>query len=199
MQQVAAGDDHAFGQILSEHLDAVHHYLVRLVASPDTASDLAQETFLRLWLKAGSFRPGRVRLTTWLHRIAHNLGVDWLRKAQREPLQGDLEAHGGGRCGDDPGASHSGAGHAQSADPLTQQQLAERRQKLRQALDALPVNQRSAVILCHQQGFSNAEAAAILGLGVRALESLLARARRRLREFLLEALPESGTPGERLT
>ena len=70
------------------------------------------------------------------------------------------------------------------ADPAKQQAALEQQRLLDQALSKLPERQRAAILLCQVQGFSNAQAAEIIGVKVRALESLLARARRSLRESL---------------
>lgn len=166
MARIAAGDERAFERLLSRHLDRIHHYLGRLTGHWAECDDLAQETFIKVWLKARSFRPGRVRVTTWLHRIAHNVAVDFLRKAGRATRAEASE----------PARDEAGP------DALGQQ--AEERQRLHEALSALPENQRSAILLRHQQGLSNPETAAVLGTSVRAVESLLSRGRRRLRALM---------------
>ena len=166
MAQIAGGDEQAFEGLLRRHLDRIHHYLWRLTGSQAESDDLAQETFIRVWLKARSFRPGRVKVTTWLHRIAHNVAVDHLRKAARAAR---VEAT-------EPPPEQAGP------DALRQQ--AEERQHLHNALSALPENQRSAILLRHQQGLSNPETAAVLSISVRAVESLLSRGRRRLRALM---------------
>ena len=162
MARIAAGDEQAFEGLLGRHLDRIHHYLRRLTGRQADCDDLAQETFIRVWLKARSFRPGRVRVTTWLHRIAHNVAVDHLRKVGRAAW---IEAT-------EPLRDEAGP------DALWQQ--AEERQRLHGALGALPERQRSAILLRHQQGLSNPDVAAVLGVSVRAVESLLSRGRRRL-------------------
>ena len=168
MARVAAGDEQAFAGLLGRHLDRIHHYLRRLTGRPTESDDLAQETFIRVWLKARSYRSGRVKVTTWLHRIAHNVAVDHLRKAGRA-----AQAEAATLPPDDAGP-----------DALRQQ--AEARQRLHHALGALPESQRSAILLRHQQGLSNSDVAAVLGISVRAVESLLSRGRRRLKALLAE-------------
>jgi RNA polymerase sigma-70 factor (ECF subfamily) len=166
---IARGDGDAFRQLLDRHLDAIHAYLYRMTGSRTDAEDLAQETFLRVWRKASTFAPGRVKVTTWLHTIAHNLCIDTFRKNRlTHGVDGSLEA-------DD------------SADPERRASGSELAVLVELAIAELPENQRSAVLLCQVQGFSNAQAARILGVNVRALESLLARARRTLRETLTAA------------
>lgn len=167
MRLVADGDEQAFAHVIDRHLEAIHRYLMRLLGNAADAEELAQEALLRLWTKAGSFRPGKVRLTTWLHRIAHNLAMDLLRKPGRDAQRLDF----------DP-PSNSG-----SLEALHSQD--ERQQRLAWALGALPANQRDAVLLRHQQGLSNPEAARVLGVSVRALESLQSRGRRRLKALLM--------------
>lgn len=166
MALVRRRDPAAFGHLVRRHLASLHRYLTRLTGSTADADELCQETFLRVWQRAASYRPGKVRLTTWLHRVAHNLAVDELRR-RRDP----------------PGA------HEEAVDPVGPERLAEAAeadQRLRRALDRLPATQRSALLLCQVQGLSNREAASVMGVSVRGLESLLARGRRTLREALLD-------------
>lgn len=183
MVQVRRGDHAAFGRLVSRHLPSVHRYLTRLTATSADADDLAQETFLRLWSHAASYRPGAVRLTTWLHRIAHNLAVDEFRKRR-----GDDET----RPGPEP---EEQAIVDPLADPETQLAGQRLQRQLDAALEALPENQRAALLLCQVQGFSNAQAADILGVSVASLESLLARARRALRQRLIASAATTDNRG----
>jgi RNA polymerase sigma-70 factor (ECF subfamily) len=82
---IAAGSERAFEQFLLRHVDSIHGYTLRLTGSRDDADELTQETFLRVWQRAGSYQPGRVQVTTWLHTIAHHLCVDRWRKPAAEP------------------------------------------------------------------------------------------------------------------
>jgi len=166
MRPVAAGDEQAFARLLHRHLQRIHHYLYRLTGCRADSDDLAQETFLLVWRKAHSYRPGRVRFTTWLHRVAHNQCVDHFRKTARRV---DARVH------EQAEPQHG---------PEEDQHSAEQRRRLHAVLGRLPANQRDAILLRHQQGLSNRETAIVLGVGVRALESLLARARRTLRRRL---------------
>lgn len=166
MAGIAARDARAFAELVRRYLDAVHGYLYRLTGSRDDADDLAQDTFLRVWTRAETWRPGSVRLTTWLHRIAHNLWVDARRRTRTTSLE-DPEL----LLDPAPGAD------AELRDGRAIRQLD-------QALRALPINQRAAVLLAEVRGFSNHEIAAVLGISVRAVESLLGRARRQLRELV---------------
>jgi RNA polymerase sigma-70 factor (ECF subfamily) len=166
MALIASHDHAAFNHLLTRHLDSIHRYLTRLAGSAADADDLAQETFMRVWLNAHSYQPGRVAVTTWIHRIAHNACVDELRRRRSmTALEAAPEPATGERNGD---------------------QVTERLEHLEAALGSLPEAQRSALVLSRIQGFSNRESAQIMNLSVRALESLLARARRKLRSRLAE-------------
>ena len=173
MQRIRARDQAAYRELLRRHLDPVHAYLARMTRSRSDAEDLTQETFLRVWQKASAYKPGRVRPTTWIHRIAHNLCVDAFRRRRgpdSKPVGDPVEEV-----------------EDRAADPYLQLAAHRTQERLESALAALPDNQKAAIVLCQIQDFSNGEAADILGVNVRALESLLARARKTLRTTLAES------------
>ncbi len=166
MQACLGGDEQAFTTLLDRHLDAIHRYLLRHTQSPADADELSQETFLKLWTNASSFTPGKARLSTWLHRIAHNLMIDRLRKAGSnettvQPDSSMLEQ----------------TTEEQGQGARTEEQLLW----LNQQLAMLPNNQRWAMALVYLQGFSHKEAAQIMSVGLRALESLLSRGKQHLK------------------
>ena len=166
MARVKAQDRDAFAILVERHLGTIHAFNYRLTRDAEDAADLAQETFLRVWSKAATYRPNRVKFTTWLHRIAHNLCIDQHRR--RRPID-DVDVDS-----------------LDSAEPEVDQLPANER--LREALDRaladLPERQRTALLLCHRRNMSNREAATVLDISVDALESLLSRARRTLRTTL---------------
>lgn len=162
MARVRHQDRDAFAVLVERHLDAIHAFTQRLTRNADDAADLTQETFLRVWKNARSWRPERARFSTWLYRIARNLCVDAHRRRREvEDVDPDTLA-------------------SDSPDPQTAPANAELRRALERGLAALPERQRTALLLCHR-GMSNRDAAAVLQVSVDALESLLARARRKLR------------------
>lgn len=180
MEAVCRGDRQAYQSLVHRHSQAIAHYAYRLLDNAAEAEDITQETFLRLWLNAHKWQPDKARLTTWLHRITHNLCVDLQRK------QGRMQTGNDGEEMDRQSADKSTSWQATRQDEAGVQPDAVAQdaqlQLLRQALNELPENQRSALTLCTFSGFSNQEAAAIMGLSVKALESALARARRSLRD-----------------
>ena len=164
MAHVQLGDQEAFGCLLDRHATRLHAFLHRMIQNSADAEDLTQEAFLRVWRHADRWQPQRVKFTTWLYRIGHNLCIDRLRRRREVNVDEFPEPS--------------------SSDP-TDDLDAERRSTLVKALIAeLPERQRTALLLCHYQGLTNQQAAEVLDVSVDALESLLARARRFLRERL---------------
>lgn len=138
-----------------------------MLGSRHAAEDATQETFLRLWRHAARWKPQGAKFETWLYKVAMNICLDQLRKKKREaPEEAMPEMIDG------------------AARPDQAFFAGEQRFLIDQALDALPERQKMAITLCHFQELSNIEAADIMGLSVDALESLLARGRRGLRERL---------------
>ena len=171
MRLVGQGDAKVYRTLTDEHLRSIVSYAYRLLADRNEAEDIAQETFLRLWTSAAKWKP-EARLTTWLHRVAHNLCIDLLRK-RRERGSHPVES-----CPADDRPSG----------------LVERRRIARtveEAVGELPERQRAAIMLVHFQGLTNLEAAEVLEVSVDALESLLARARGTLRARLAGLREES--------
>jgi len=162
----AAGDRRAFDEIVKRHGPFALRVAVRLVADTALAEELVQEAFVRAWAQAGRFDPRRARFTTWLYRILANLCIDQRRRTRPEPLPERFDPV-------DPAAgAHEMLERGEQAAALSQ------------ALAELPVRQRAAVTLIYDEGLSGAEAAQVLGLSVKAVERLLARARAHLRERL---------------
>ena len=168
MQQVARGDGRAGRRLVDAHLASITRFAFRMLGSAAEAEDVAQETFLRLWRQAPTWEP-RAKVSTWLHRVAHNLCIDRIR-ARREVHANELPE------GEDPRPSiPTQLEHLQAARALTD------------AMQALPERQRAAITLVYYQGLDNREAAEVMGVHVDALESLLSRARRSMRKQMLEA------------
>ncbi len=165
--RAGSGDRHAASRLIARHSPRILAVCVRMLGDRALAEDCAQETFIKLWRTAHRWKPGRAKFETWLYRVATNACIDRLR--QRRPETAEEEA-------------------AETADgaPLAEDGMIaeERRRTVEQALGALPDRQRMAVVLCHYQELSYADAAAVMDVSVDAFESLLARARRSLKESL---------------
>jgi RNA polymerase sigma-70 factor (ECF subfamily) len=175
MARVQRHDQEAFTRLLDRHLAGLQKFLLRMTGNAADADEVSQEAFLRIWSHAGRWQADRVKFTTWLYRIARNLAIDRHRKS-RETTDEDVTMI----VDDSPDVSH-----AIEAD--------RREQVLRGAVARLPERQRTALVLCHFDGMSNQEAAAVLDVSVDALESLLSRARRSLKASLRPAFDAQET------
>lgn len=164
--KAAAGRDRAaFAEIVSRYYQPVYRLVWRMTNGGGDAEDVAQDAFLKLWQDPAQVREAAA-LKGWLMRVASNAVIDRSRK----PKHGDLDA-----------APEPQDQQAKPDAPLDRAQAA----KLVDAkLAQLPERQRLALSLVYFEGLSNIDAAAVMEVSVEAVESLLARARRSLKESL---------------
>jgi RNA polymerase sigma-70 factor (ECF subfamily) len=168
LSRIAAGDPAAARALVARKLSRLLSLAGRMLGDAAEAEDVAQETFLRVWKQAPKWRRGEARFDTWLHRVALNLCYDRLRR-RRELATGEPPELADDGPGPDRGLLALDVG-----------------QRVARAMAALPDRQREAVTLCHYQELGNIEAAAVMGVSVEALESLLGRGRRALRAALVD-------------
>jgi RNA polymerase sigma-70 factor (ECF subfamily) len=162
MASIAAGDQESFRVFMQRHMPAIHRFARRHLFQADVAEDVVQEAFTRVWQFAPGWQDQGVPVKSWLYRITYNLCIDVIRKNKPEDdVVDELSVE---------------------STPETINMEADRQAKLQQAMNELPENQRMALAMCAYQGLSNREAADAMDVSVEALESLLARARRRLRK-----------------
>ena len=167
VKRAGGGDKSAAAVLVERHTDKIFGACYKMLGQRHSAEDATQETFLRLWRNAARWKPQGAKLGTWLYRVAMNICLDDLRKRKR-------------RAPED--AAPEQVDKALRPDDVLL--AGERRFAIDEALDTLPPRQRLAITLCHYQELSNIEAAKIMEVSVDALESLLARGRRALREKL---------------
>lgn len=168
---VARGDHRAARHLVDRHLPRMVAVARRLLGSEVEAEDVAQEVFLRVWKHAVAWQPGAAKFETWMHRVAVNLCYDRLRRRREAPLE----------------AAPEQISEAPGADQMLEAE--DRALAVARALAELPERQRAAITLCHFQEMTNIDAAATLEISVEALESLLARGRRALKQSLAEFAP----------
>ena len=182
VQRCAAGEETACAELVAEHQRMVVQLAVNLLGDREEALDLSQEVFLRVFRTIARFR-GQSSLRTWIYRIAINQARNrhrfWRRRhrADQVSLDQHMAAHG----------EFVSAGEARPDRMLAQKELAER---LQSALDHLPFDQRTAIILREIDGLSYDEIAYSLGVAVGTVKSRLTRARHALRQELREARAE---------
>jgi RNA polymerase sigma-70 factor (ECF subfamily) len=184
MRRAGSGDKAAFAVLVRRHLARATAVAQRIVANRSDAEEIVQETFLRCWQKAPEWLPandrgdpawgdagGRAQIGTWLYRVLVNLCLD----RRRRPRPVEIEA--AAEIADD------------RANGFDIRAASETSRRVAAAMAALPDRQRAALALCYFEGLGNIEAAAALEISVGALESLLVRGRRALKESLADLSP----------
>lgn len=168
LARIAARDERAFRTVLTRHLGAVTAHARRMLNDEAEAEDVAQVAMLRLWQQASQLELTEHGARPWLRRVASNLCIDRIRAGRRTDVTDEVPEE------EVP---------PDQLDGLTNQDLASR---VDAALRALPERQRLALTLFQYEGLSQSEIGGILGISDEAVESLLARARRMLRNVLHE-------------
>jgi RNA polymerase sigma factor (sigma-70 family) len=165
-------EDKAFERLYERHVRDVYRYAAGMLGTAADAEDVTQTTFLNAYraFKSGT-RPEKPQ--SWLIAIAHNVCRQRFRQAQRRPHEVAFDEGIG-----------DGVGDGETTEDL----LAPTAEDLRRCLSQLPPNQRAAIVMRELEGGSYAEIAEVLGISVSALETLLFRARRALREQLEEQI-----------
>ena len=177
MARLVAAQDAALNDLMERHGEKLFHYLIRCLQSEDDAADLAQETFVRVFQHRAKFDLNQ-KFSTWLYTIAKNLSLNELRRRQNQAGSLDelLTPEGDGPV--------KALTDAHVLPPDAQMIRRERIAAIRAAIDALPENQRLAVVLRRYEQFSYEEIAATLNVTEKAVKSLLSRAKEHLRQRL---------------
>jgi RNA polymerase sigma-70 factor (ECF subfamily) len=176
VQRCASKDESACTELVGEHQRMVVQLAMNLLSDRDEALDLSQEVFLRVFRTIHRFR-GQSSLRTWIYRIAVNQARNrhrfWRRRHRAEQVSLDehMAAHGEFASSGQPTPEHV----------LAQKELAAR---LQHALDGLPFDQRTVIVLREIDGLSYEEIGFSLGVAIGTVKSRLTRARQALRQEL---------------
>lgn len=170
LERIRQGNHEAFALLVRRHANRFYRLAYRFVSEQTEAEDIVQEAFVKLWERPGMWQAERnTAFTTWFHRVVVNLCLDRRKKKRAMPL-----------------AEESWV----PDERQTQEEalLSGERQALLEAhIAALPERQRVALNLCFYEGLSNQDAAEVMGVRLKALQSLLMRAKTTLKEKLQAA------------
>jgi RNA polymerase sigma-70 factor, ECF subfamily len=169
MARVAEGDQRAFARLVARHSPRAQALAHRFTGSSAEAEEIVQEAFWRVWRSAGRWAAGGAMFSTWLHRVVVNLCVDHDRRRRIRRLLPFADAFD--PPSDEVGAERAVVGRGEMA-------------AVRADIARLPPRQRAALLLSAEGERSNAEIARVLQTSEKAVESMLVRARRTLREKL---------------
>jgi len=168
----------AFTQLVDRHQRSLINFFYHLSWDRQVSEDCAQEVFLRLYSHLASYEP-QAKFTTFLFRIARNLWIDRVRAET---------ARGGKPASLDAGEDRPLRDRVQGGSPTPVELLSRRetQQAMRDAIDRLPEEQKTVVILSEIQGLKYQEIGAILEIPVGTVKSRMHTAMERLKELLTE-------------
>lgn len=158
------------------HINALFNFALHLTYDEDDSNDLVQETFMKAWRFIGSFESG-TNAKAWLFKILKNAFINEYRKKTKRPTKVDYEEI----------VSHHNAeddryvGSIDLREDIFQGMLGD---EVTNALDSLPVDFRTVVLLCDVEGFTYEEMAKIINIPIGTVRSRLHRARNMLKEKL---------------
>jgi RNA polymerase sigma factor (sigma-70 family) len=179
LQHIAQGDANAFRQLYELFKARVYNTCISYLQNEGDAEEAMQDVFVEIHHAAGSYK-GHAGASTWIYRITVNKCLDRLRYNNRQKrfsfLTSLFHKDTGALIHDAPHFEHPGA-------------KAENREQsvmLFKAIRQLPENQQTAFILKQIEGLSQREIAEVMGMGEKAVESLLQRAKGNLRKILAD-------------
>ena len=182
MLRVQRGDLRAFEELVGKYQQAVANLVHRSLNDAAEAQDLTQTVFVQVYKSAARYRVS-AKFTTWLFTIARNLCLNELRRRSRHPAESLDQPHP-----DHPDEPQRPIVDGKAAGPVESALHVELEAKIQEALDDLPENQRTAILLCREQELSYEDIAAVLGCSLTAVKSLIHRGRetlkRRLKPYL---------------
>lgn len=180
MLELSAGNMSGFDYLIQRYRKPIINFMYRMVHNQAIAEELAQEVFLRVYRSRETYR-AEARFTTWLYRIATNLGVNYARDTKNERAASTIYL-------DEPdpetGTTHDVADSTPGAEAGLLHR--ERLNAIRQHVLALPERQRMAVLMHKYEGMDYKQIGDVLKLSESATKSLLFRAYQTLREKLKE-------------
>ncbi len=176
MLRFQRGDEAAFEELVKRHTRGVLNLVYRYLGDAARAEDVAQDVFVKVYRARKKYEP-KARFSTWLYRIAVNHCLNEIRSRKNQPV--------GSQPIDDlleePAGEH----------PDSRLSRSELRRAVKTAIDALPENQRMAVILARYEDLSYDEIAEAMGLSLEAVKSVLFRAKENLKQSLSRFSGES--------
>jgi len=173
------GDQEALAALVARYQRRVTGFLTQLIGDVEVARDLTQETFLRVWGALDRFDP-KYRFSTWLFRIAHNLGVDHLRRRRLTTTSLEVE--------DREGQPVEVAVADGSKDPLGHFENVALAGAIRTAIENLRSEYRELILLRHFAGLSYQEIADLESMPLGTVKNKLFRAHTVLRGALADFL-----------
>ena len=172
---IIEGEHNAFTELVKRHAYKYYCVAYRMTFNKNDAEDIVQEAFLKLWNKPQQWNKTRnTKFSTWFYRVVANLCIDYNKK--KKPIQIDEKV--------------IMIDNKPPTDVIIDTEL--KQQMLKKCILELPERQQLALTLCFYEGVSNKEAADILGVHLKALQSLLIRAKSTLKDKMQKLRLQDG-------
>ena len=173
MLEFQRGNRASFENLMRKYYKRIFNFSLRLLRNREAAEDSAQEVFIRVYQSVDNYEP-KASFRTWIYTIAKNFVLNELKKKGRTAVSLD------GSIPTEEGEMLHQLEDSNAVHPIERLALAERAQKVREAIDSLPPQQRIVVVFYRFERLSYEEIAETLGISVSAVKSLLSRARENL-------------------
>jgi RNA polymerase sigma-70 factor, ECF subfamily len=169
MLLVNNGEPKAFATLYDRHIRAAYCLAYRMMGEKQAAEDLAQEAFIKVWRRAGSYRAQKASVRTWILSIVHNRGIDQLRSlASRRRTQEKIEAS---------------AASSQPSEAFAQTWRNTQAEQVREALSTLPKEQLKILELAYFSGYTHVEIAELLGVPLGTVKGRMRAGLKKMRAY----------------
>jgi RNA polymerase sigma-70 factor (ECF subfamily) len=180
--RIKAGEISLFEPLVNRYQDRLINYIYRMINQRETAMELCQEVFLKVFKSLKQYDP-EYKFTTWVHRIASNATIDWIRKKK-------LPTYSIESSMDDDSPSLERQLKSNTLNPQENLEMQQLKQQIMKAIDDLPIIYKELIILRHMNHLSYEEISQAVNLPLGTVKNRIFRGREILKGVL-------GSPGER--
>ena len=176
VQTAVAGREASFEELVRRYQRPIAAYVYRMVGDYDSALDLTQEVFIKVYNSLARYR-SEFKFSTWIYKIAHNAAIDHLRRhaVREQTLTGSVE-----------GERREVAIESRRLTPEQESERKERRSEIESVVQLLQASYRELIILRHSHDLSYDEIAEVTGLPLGTVKNRLFRARETMRDLLVQ-------------
>jgi RNA polymerase sigma-70 factor (ECF subfamily) len=176
VQTAVAGREASFEELVRRYQRPIAAYVYRMVGDYDSALDLTQEVFIKVYNSLNRYRP-EFNFSTWIYKIAHNAAIDHLRRhaVREQVLSGTVD-----------GERREVMIESRRLTPEQESERKERRSEIESVVQLLQASYRELIVLRHSHDLSYDEIAEVTGLPLGTVKNRLFRAREAMRDLLLQ-------------
>ena len=175
LERIVGRDKEALNLLYTRYMTPVYSLSLHMLKQPSLAEEAAQDVFLNIWLKAGSFNASRGNPRSWIMSVAHHRVIDVIRSRRRSDTMTDPEGY-------------DTLERIPSSGPSVESQVTQRldRERITKALETLPDNQREVIELAYFEGYTQSEMANRLDQPLGTIKTRVRLAMQKLKAALQE-------------